>query len=418
MFSALILSAVLSAPNVVVISVDTLRADHLGFYGHAHDTSPHLDELAKESLVFDDMICEIPLTSPSFSAMMSSRYPRMTGATRNGLPLPDEVPTAAQIFQKAGYETMCVTSNWTLKRKLSGLERGFDIYDDSFKQKRWGILKSERDADDVTKLALDLLEKRDESKPLFAWFHYSDPHAPYKKHRKFSISETSDYADDPGAKIKVKYDSEIAFTDDQIKLVLDALPKEDTYIVFIGDHGESIYEHDYLGHGRRIYQTGLRIPFMVSGPNIDAGRTDIPVRGVDLAPTLLGLAQLEFLPGAVGLDVMNADVDYSRLRVVETYGGAVPNFSVARLVMAGKSAQRIGIISDGWKLIKNDEKYELFDLNQDPDELKNLADTYPELVKELNDIVLDWDKRVPRNAQDADLSKEDMDALRSLGYID
>jgi arylsulfatase A-like enzyme len=418
MLSALVLTACLTAPNIVVISVDTLRADHLGFYGHPHDTSPNLDNLAEDSLVFDDMICEIPLTSPSMASMMTSRYPRMTGATRNGLPLPEDVPTAAQIFQEAGYETMCVTSNWTLKRTLSGLDRGFDVYDDSFKQKRWGILKSERDADDVSRIALDLLQKRDPSKPLFAWFHYSDPHAPYENHRKFSVSKRSDYPDDPGAKIKVRYDSEIAFTDNQIKLVLDALPKEDTYIVFIGDHGESIEEHKYLGHGRRIHQTGLHIPFMIAGPNIDAGRTDVPVRGVDLAPTLLALAQLTKLPGAVGMDVLNDDVDLSRKRVIETYGGAVPNFSVARLVMAGKNARRMGIISDGWKLITNDDEKELFDLTKDPGELNDLADTYPELAKELNDFILEWDKHIPRNAQETDLSQEDIEALKSLGYID
>ncbi|MFP6615198.1 MAG: sulfatase-like hydrolase/transferase, partial [Candidatus Hydrogenedentota bacterium] len=165
MILPMIVAAALSAPNVVIISVDTLRVDHLGMYGHPQNTSPNLDALALESLVFDDMLTEIPLTGPSFCSMMSSLYPRVTGATRNGLRLPDDVEAIAQIFQNANYETMCVTSNWTLKRKLSGLDRGFDNYEDDFHEKRWGFIKSERDGDEVTSIALSLLENRDTSKP-------------------------------------------------------------------------------------------------------------------------------------------------------------------------------------------------------------------------------------------------------------
>ncbi|MCH7960168.1 MAG: sulfatase-like hydrolase/transferase, partial [Candidatus Hydrogenedentes bacterium] len=93
-------------PDVILISVDTLRADHLGMYGYERDTSPNLDRFARDAIVFEDMLCEIPLTSPSFASMMSSQFPRMTGTTRNGLPLPEDIPTAAKVFQAAGYQTV------------------------------------------------------------------------------------------------------------------------------------------------------------------------------------------------------------------------------------------------------------------------------------------------------------------------
>ncbi|HIA48328.1 MAG TPA: hypothetical protein EYN96_10275 [Candidatus Hydrogenedentes bacterium] len=419
MILPMVVAAALSAPNVVIISVDTLRVDHLGMYGHPQNTSPNLDALALESLVFDDMLTEIPLTGPSFCSMMSSLYPRVTGATRNGLRLPDDVETIAQIFQNANYETMCVTSNWTLKRKLSGLDRGFDIYEDDFHEKRWGFIKSERDGDEVTSIALSLLENRDTSKPLFAWFHYSDPHAPYKKKRSHTVSKKSDYPDDKGAKIKVRYDSEIHFTDAQIKIVLDALPKGNTFILIVADHGESIKEHNYLGHGRRIYQTGLHVPLMIAGPGIEAGRTDVPARGIDVAPTILGFAGLTVPEAMLGRDLLNDLPPMDRVRVMETYGGAVPNLKVTKALMAGKPPQRQTVIHNGWKLILGGAKEELYHLSEDPLETSDLIEAQADIADDLQQLITDWDESTTRNMEnDAELSDDDVEALKSLGYVE
>ena len=415
----LVLASLLSAPNVVLISVDTLRPDHLGCYGYAHPTSPNLDRLAEVSLVFDDMICEVPLTGPSFCAMMTSRFPRETGVTRNGMRLSQDVPTVAESFSAAGYETLCVTSNWTLKGKLSGLDRVFEEYDDRFSKRRWGIIKSERGAEEVTALALKLLEARDRGRPLFAWFHYSDPHAPYKLHRGFEVTDPKDVPDDRRGRIIVKYDSEIAYTDSLIAKVLAALPTENTYIVFVGDHGESLWEHDYLGHGRRIYQPGLRIPFMISGPGLEPGRSDARVRGIDLAPTLLGLAGLDAAAGMQGVDVLNTDVPATRARVIETYRGAVLNVPVAKEIMSNMGPQLQGILIDDWKLVTNGKRSELFHLKRDPGELENVAHLHPELVATLTQQIRDWsDAFTNRRSDEAELSDDDVEALRSLGYIE
>lgn len=416
---SLVLAAAAAAPNVVFITADTLRADQLGAYGHEHPTSPHLDALAAQSLAFDNVICEVPLTGPSFCAMLSSRYPRLTGATRNGLPLPEDVPTVAQAYKDAGYHTVAVQSNWTLKRKLSGLERGFDIYDDDFHKKRWGLIKAERDGDEVTRLALELLEQWDRSQPLFAWFHYSDPHAPYKMHRKFDVAKDLKSLDGREAKVHREYDSEVAFMDAQIGQVLAALPEENTYVVFLADHGESLWEHDYLGHGRRIYQHGLRIPLMIMGPGIAPGRNDVPARGVDVAPTLLGLAGLGPLDGATGFDLLNDDVPQDRPRVVETYGGAVPRIPGVKAIMADKGPQLMGALSNGWKLILDGDKTELYHLPTDPLELDDLSATEPDQVAALTELIHVWDVTTERLAeQDANLTDADLDALESLGYLE
>lgn len=415
----LLLAATLATPDIFVISVDTLRADYLGCYGHPYNTSPNLDRLAEKSLVFDDMICEVPLTGPSFCAMMSSRYPRVTGATRNGLRLPERFSTVAEQFRAAGYETVCVQSNWTLKAKLSGLDRGFDVYDDAFHEKRWGVLKGERSAEEVTRIALDLIDARDIDKPLFAWFHYSDPHAPYVLHRKFNVARSVEGKTRKIRKVRARYNSEIALTDSFIAQLLEAIPESNAFVVFVGDHGESLYEHDYLGHGRRTYQATLRIPFMIRGPGVAPGRSAAPARGIDVGTTLLDLAGLAPPPDMSGLALLRDTPAANRVRVVETYGGAVPNLPGAKAMMANRGPQRQASLVDGWKLIRNGSKHELFNLTVDPMEERDLAEQEPGIVVRLGDLITEWDAETDRGASDAaDLDQDDKEALDALGYTD
>jgi len=407
-----------SAPNVVFLSVDTLRADRLGCYGCELEISPNLDRLAESSLLFEDCLCEVPITNPSFGAMLSSRYPRMTGTVRNGLPMPGDVPLVTEFFKAAGYHTFCVQSNWTLKSNLSGLDRGFDVYEDAFEKKRWGFLKSERIAKDVTDTALELLADRDPARPLFCWVHYSDPHAPYRFHRKFNPGGKRLRKYDKEGQVRARYDSEVAYTDHHIGRLLEALPNENTYVLFVADHGESLYEHDYLGHGRRVYQTGLHIPLLIHGPGIEPGRTSAPARGVDAGPTLLGLAGLGAAPGMMGLDLLAGDVPPDRVRVVETYGGAVPKIPGARAMMAGRPPMRQGVVSNGSKLILNGRQTELFQLIDDPMEEEELSGELPARVEELRQLVAEWDGQIPRgHSEGAELSEDDIEALEAGGYL-
>ncbi len=411
-------AVLLGSPNVVFLSVDTLRADRLGVYGYDRQTSPNLDALASRSLVFDDAICEVPITNPSFGAMMTSVFPRMTGTVRNGLRMPSNMPTVAEQFREAGYYTFCVQSNWTLKRKLSGLDRGFDVYDDDFHTRRWGLFKAERYADEVTARAREFLKARDTAKPFFCWIHYSDPHAPYRFHRQFNPAGKSPRQMNHVQATRARYDSEVAYTDFHIGKLLEAIPTENTYIVFVADHGESLYEHDYLGHGRRLYQTELRIPLFISGPGISPGRTDVPARGIDIAPTLLGLAKLPRPSFMKGADLLAETITRDRVRVIETYGGAVPHIPGARAVLAGRPPMRQGVIWNNWKLILGGPQMELYNLADDPYELKNRAKDEPERTTELLRIIKDWDNATPRGmAEEAQLSPDDVDALKAGGYL-
>ncbi len=413
-----LLAVVLAAPNIVVISADTLRADHLGCYGYPLATSPNIDALAAQSLVFEDVVCEVPLTAPSFCSMWTSRFPRLIGVTRNGMRLAEEVPLTAEVFDAAGYFTVCVQSNWTLKAKLSGLERGFDLYEDDFHQKRWGFIKAERTADEVTNTAIESLAKWDREQPLFAWIHYSDPHAPYKAHDEFDLHEDQPRDRSRGAKVRRGYDSEIAFMDAQIAALLAALPSEDTFIVFVADHGESLWDHGYLGHGRRIYQDNLHIPFLVHGPGIAPGRSSSPARGIDVGPTVLALAGLEPMPGALGVSLVNGPPASDRVRVIETYGGAVLKVPGVKEMMTDAGPQRQAVLLEGWKLILAGRDVELFHLPDDPAERTNLALEQPDRVRQLRALIEEWDRATASmTGQQAELNDADREALKSLGYI-
>ena len=405
--------------NVLLLSVDTLRADHLGCYSYDRPTSPTLDALAAQSLLFEDAVCEIPLTNPSMGSMLSSRYPRMNGTTRNGLPMPAEVPLVQEVFQQNGYHTLCVTSNWTLKRKLSGLDRGFDVYDDNFHKKRWGFIKPERPGEEVTELAIQALTSRPQDKPFFAWVHYSDPHAPYKLHADHQPAGKGGLRRSKAEKVKARYDSEIAFTDAQIARLLQALP-ENTAILFVGDHGESLYDHGYLGHGRRIHQPGLHIPLFVRAESVSAARSAFPARGLDVGPTLLGLAGLPRPEGMLGLDLLHdTTLPTHRARVVETYGGAVPNVPGARAVMGDAGPMLQGVIADRWKLVVEGRQTELYHLEVDKEELNDLSASEPERVKALREILDAWNNSITRGEASAQtLTQEDIQALESLGYVE
>lgn len=408
-----------AAPNVLLLSVDTLRADFLGCYGSEWDLTPNLDSLAEKSLVFDDAVCETPLTGPSFAAMMTSRYPRMVGATRNGMRISDDARVVAEQFHEAGYFTFAVQSNWTLRGRLCGLDRGFERYDDKLDQRRWGFYKGERRAEEVTAAALQILRERPEDRPFFAWVHYSDPHAPYRYRSEYSPITRGLRNMNRSERVRVKYACEVAYTDTHIGKLLQALP-EGTHIFFVADHGESLYEHDYLGHGRYLYQTCLHIPMMIYRPGRAPGRTDQPAQVMDTGPTLLALAGLNPWNSMLGRNLLGDPLPSDRPRFMETYGGAVPRLPGAKALLRHTSPTHQAVLKEGWKLIQPQSGIpELYFLPDDPGESRNVLHGNESKLAELRDLLALWNKSHPRGAENAaELSNEDIEALQALGYIE
>jgi choline-sulfatase len=287
-----------SGYNVLLITLDTTRADHLGCYGYDRAATPVLDGLAQSGILFADAVCSAPITLPSHTSMLTGLNPPGHGARNNGQPFArPEIPTLAEILRNGGYETAAFVSAFVLESRF-GLDRGFDLYDDNI-----GITQSrgadeelnQRPAGDVTRAAIAWLDQRASAKPFFAWVHYYDPHSPYSPPPAFAAR----FREQP-------YDGEIAYMDSEIGNLLQALERhglrQKTLILAVGDHGESLGDHGESTHARLIYESVMRIPLIVACPGLFKGGyrvDDVVVSGCDVFPTVLDLLGL---PAGAALD--------------------------------------------------------------------------------------------------------------------
>ncbi len=396
-----------SPRRVVLITIDTLRADRVGCYGAEHAHTPTLDALAARGVRFDTAISPVPLTLPSHASILTGLDPPRHGVHDNTLfRLSDEIPTLAERARAGGLETAAFVGALVLDRQY-GLARGFDLYDDRMSLRRSGRLTgfAERRADRVVDAALAWLEGASDS--FFLWVHLYDPHAAYDPPPGFKAA----FPDDP-------YAGEIAYADAQLGRLLAALDARwtdgRTLIVATSDHGESLGEHHEPGHGYTVYEATQRVPLLIRGPGFPAGRVVEPVvRLVDLAPTVLGALGLAPLPEVDGLDLgplvagktSRGEVP-GRIAYVESL---VPQFDF------GWSAS-LGLRSDRYKYIRT-LRPELYDLVEDPDELNDISRTRPALVAELDRVLEDRlaDARPIRAS--ANVSDDQRLQLESLGYL-
>jgi len=282
-------------PNVLLVTIDTLRADHVGCYGHAGAATPTLDGLAARGGRFATAIAHAPLTGPSHACLLTGLTPLGHGFRDNGgFVLPASVPTAAEDFRKAGYRTGAFVSGFPLDRRF-GFDRGFDAYDDHLPRgnDRRRTPYVERFADATTDAALRWLSPASTA-PFFLWVHYYDPHAPYEPPGDLARR----FRDAP-------YDGEIAFVDAQLARLLGALESRGalarTIVLATADHGESLGEHGEGTHGLFVYDATLKVPWIIAGPGVAAGRVPATVaRGIDVLPTLLDYAGLAAAPAVEG----------------------------------------------------------------------------------------------------------------------
>jgi arylsulfatase A-like enzyme/Flp pilus assembly protein TadD len=268
-------------PNVLLITLDTTRADRLGCYGGPAGITPALDALAAEGIRFAQADSPVPLTLPAHATLLSGLLPLHHGLRVNGAGgFPRDRETLATLFSGAGYRTAAFVGSFVLDRRF-GLGRGFASYDDEVERDpaREGSAEPERRAEAV----IDAVERwldREDSRPFFVWVHLFDPHAPYEP--------PEPYGDRFGA-----YGGEIAYIDAQLGRLLARVDRGNTIVALAGDHGESLGEHGELMHGLLLYESTLRVPLIVAAPSVRPYVVDRPVSTADLAPTLAGLAGLE-----------------------------------------------------------------------------------------------------------------------------
>jgi len=386
--------------NLLVITIDTLRADRLGAYGYSKANTPHLDELASEGVLFQEAIAQVPVTLPSHASLFTGLVPPTHGVRDNTyFRLDLEARTLAEVLKARSYETAAFVSAFVLDSSF-GLDQGFDVYDDEVagEAETAGTI-AERRGELVTRSFVSWIEKRSSDRPFFAWLHFFDPHLPYA----------------PPSPYPAGYDGEIAYVDAQVGRVLEALEAnglgKDTLVVVTSDHGESLGEHGEKSHGFFVYDATLRVPLILKSPaSFPAGeRIATPVRTIDVFPTVLEALEVpvpEDTQGRSLMPLLAGETTEDPPAYAECYVSEL-NFRWAPLV-----ALREG----GYKYIEA-PRPELYDLSADPGETQNLFEADPERARQMRSRLADLVAVLPaslssRNQPDA----ETIARLRSLGY--
>lgn len=386
--------------NVLIVTIDTLRADRLGVYGATNVATPNLDRLAREGAWAPQADVHVPLTRPSHVSLFTGRYPAEHGVRDNvAPPLAADVPLLSERFQRAGFATAAFIASVVLE-KQSGLARGFDQY---FDQLPPGT--DRRPGDQVVAEAIDWMKGKPKS---FAWVHLYDPHAPYVPPGRYA----TEYADRP-------YDGTVAWCDELIGRLVEALKQagvlDNTLVIVTSDHGEALGQHGEDVHGYFVYEATLRVPLIFRGPGVRPGtRIEGVARTVDLFPTIVEMAALGDGGSAVSGRSLAPSLQGRRVSDEPSFGE-----SLMPLLQYGWSDLRA--VRDGrWKYILA-PKQELYDLDRDPGELHNLADAEPARVRALRGSIearLKTEGTAARTeTAAAGIPPELLERLGALGYV-
>ena len=362
---------------MLLITLDTTRADRIGAMGDESAQTPTLDALAERGTVFERAYASTPRTLPSHTTILTGLEINQHGVRDNGhFYPPDGGETLAERLSAVGYDTAAFVAAFVLDSAF-GLDRGFDVYNDEIEWERKPLDQTvpQRRAEAITNLALAWLEERG-SAPFFLWVHFYDPHSPHDPMPPFDAWE------DP-------YAAEIAYTDTQIARLLEgvgvvlpdrsdeaAASERSHLIVVVGDHGESLGEHDEPSHGVVAYDSTLHVPLIAVGPGFASGRSSHFVQTLDVTPTILAALGQEPPPGARGIPLQRtlarAESD-ERIGYFESFGSA---FAYGWAGIAGVRDER-------WKYTAEPTPVELYDVIADPGETRNLAESEPRIVERL-----------------------------------
>lgn len=417
------------APNVIIIVIDTLRADRLHSHGNPNTTTPHIDRLAAEGTRYTRAYSQAPWTTPSIGALFTSQYPSRLGIWRNVSRLPDEFDSIAEVLAREGYATGAVVSHSFCSRKW-GFAQGFDSFDESNIK---GLMATT--SPDVTDRAIEWLDTRTaagDGQPFFLFVHYFDPHFLYLEHedhrfpsegRKYEGVVRSPVTDSQLRALPPKpteadlaemlriYDSELAFTDAHVGRLLDHLREtgiyDDAIIVLTGDHGEEFGDHGRFKHTKTLYEEVINVPLIIRRPG-EAPRVDtMPVALVDVFPTILDHLDIPAPEQLRGTSLIERAPEELHIVYSET-----SRHSLLRGIVVGR-----------YKLILDmaNGSRELFDLEADPDERHNVADRYPGVRDALTEKLKEWIRSNPVRVPDTapvEIDPEEEARLEALGYAE
>ena len=419
-------------PSLVLIVVDTLRADGLDPEGLQGTTMPRMARLADEGARFTSAVAASPWTGPSVSSIVTGKYPNELGIHGLRDPLPETVPNLAQRLAAAGYVTSAVISN-AIAGPAFGHDRGYeDFYFEPYKLKPAtgeGFRMPSFTADRVTDKALEWLDgylstADDSSPPFFLHVHYTDPHDPYFAPEAWKtklligqepISDSyllgAEFVRDKPTPaqleaVKASYRAEVAFADHEIGRLLDRVLAE-TAVILTADHGEEFFEHGGFLHGHSLYEELLHIPLIIRGFGVPAGVTvPDPVSHVDIAPTVLDLT------GVAGTDDGFSGTSLSRY-----FGGPSEPEDPVYSILESQRRLQISVRRDEWKLhIFSNRRPRLANLRDDPGETQDFSKSHPRIASELRHLGHVWQERAVESPEDEG-DRERLEALRNIGYI-
>lgn len=429
------------SPDVVLITLDTTRADRLGAYGSAAGLTPHLDALAERSVVFELALAQASTTPVSHASILTGLDPYhhglrvLHGRTHNRLH--DDVPTLAEALRSHGYATAAFVSAFPAGSSF-GLDQGFDLFDEEFHQAPGpstvgprGTVntgKAQRRADATIDRALAWLREArlgNPRPPFFTWVHCFDPHDPQllppgEERPAAEMWESREYQ-------RVLYDREVAFVDAQLGRLLDAVAagERPTVVVVTADHGQGLGDHDWWTHGL-LYQEQIHVPLILGLPEAAAAgrRVASLVRTTDIAPTIFDLAGLgaERRPetdGASLLPLVSGDPERQRTAYADSLNELVYSFTAE--IRDAKEDILFARLDPPWKYIhhyRNPPESELYHLADDPGERANLLREHPEVARRFQLELRGLDVLPRPDARETPLSEEERERLRALGYLD
>jgi arylsulfatase A-like enzyme len=443
-------------PDMLLISIDTLRADHLPTYGYPRPTAPRIDELARQSAIFDEAYTEAPFTLPAHTSLLTGLYPDRHGVHDRGDTLGPDVVTLAQLLEESGYQTAAFTNSYFVSAEF-GIDRGFDVFDSAHE------ISVKRNAEQTNQAILSWLDTASDE-PVFVFAHYYDVHSDWERlpydsppafRKRFAGTEPEGfragngvkfasrymallnqegtrYSDDERRYVEGLYDAGIAYADEQLGALLDALRErrrlDRMIVVLTADHGEEFQEHGRLLH-TQIFQELVRIPLLVSLPEMRgaehptcrpgtaasrfdsarfrAGRSAARSQLVDLLPTLAECVGIAVPVAAQGQSLLPA------------LAGEAPESRTVFLDY--RRTEAWGVLRDDWKLAVSEKRKSkrLYHLASDPGELRDMALEWPEVVGELESELA---SHRATNAQhrsegvDREVPDEVHEALEALGY--
>jgi len=462
-------------PNIIVLTVDTLRADHMALYGYHRDTMPAIGAFAETAVVFDQAVVSRGNTRASYASMLTALYPFRHGIYNNNVVLHDNFKTLPEILKSAGYHTAGFVSNFVLVGELSGCDQGFDIYDDRTEDREINRPNYERSAAGTLKAILEWLET-DPSQPFFLFTNFIDPHGPYLPPEKFRnmyksgkkkmldqkkifsyqrVNDSLNYYD-----YVDRYDGEIRYVDEAMGQLIEALKSkglwDDALVIFLSDHGESLGEHGvFFEHQYFVFEETARVPLAIRLPRDKQGNTAVPPGRVpslgspmDLMPTILDYLDISFkgkLDGQSLLPVLNGTADSDRTVFLEFPEDSIPSQRIpASFAVRSATHKLIRVFQADTRRLMGQM---LFDITADPLEQRPIrydenVKLHRRLSKEMDTMlkkVAEYEIPFPLTFYDVPLDKrtefvekrkekgpkrikkqlsdEQIEKLRSLGYV-